>query len=138
MDVSRSSEEGNRRKTDMTDAVSFLLRGGSLLSAPCAICNGVQIKYKNEITCVNCGKQEPVDKIDSKPPKSEHQVSNGKQFHDHTSFSAFEKEIEERVAKQFEILKTASPDDLDNEKQRIELIGMYLELLVRLRKYSTT
>jgi uncharacterized Zn finger protein (UPF0148 family) len=136
MDVSRSSEEGNRRKTDMTDAVSFLLRGGSLLSAPCAICSGVQIKYRNEITCINCGKQEPVDKIE--PPKSEHQVSNAEQSHDHTSFSAFEKEIEERVAEQFKILKITSPDDLDNEKQRIELIGMYLELLDKLRKYSTT
>lgn len=138
MDVSRSSDDGNRRKTDMKDAASFLLRGGSLLSVPCAVCNGVQIKYRNEIICINCGRQEPADKIDSKAPKPEHQPSNTNQFHDHTSFSAFEKEIEERIAEQFKILRITSLDDLNNEKQRIELIGMYLELLDKFRKYSLT
>ncbi|HZD36581.1 MAG TPA: autoantigen p27 domain-containing protein [Nitrososphaeraceae archaeon] len=135
MDDSRSRDDDNRRKTDMKEAASFLLRGGSLLSAPCAICNGVQIKYRNEIICINCGIQEPTD-IDSKPPKPKHLVSNANQFHDHTSFSDFEKEIKERIAEQFKILKIASPDDLNNEKQRIELIGMYIELLDKLRKYS--
>ena len=53
MDSSRPSDVDKEAKSDMKDAVSFLLKGGSLLSAPCAICKGVQIKYKNEIICIN-------------------------------------------------------------------------------------
>jgi uncharacterized Zn finger protein (UPF0148 family) len=135
MDSARSSDEGTEGKPNMKDAASFLLRGGSLLSSPCATCNGVQIKYKNEIFCINCGKQEPAGKINSKSA-SDHQENNvGNQFRDLESIHVcdFEEEIEERIAEQFKILKIAS-DNLDHEKQRVELIGMYLDLLDRLRK----
>ena len=136
MDSSRSRDVGTEGKSDMKDAVSFLLKGGSLLSAPCAICKGVQIKYKNEIICINCGKQQPADEIAAKAA-SEQQVSKaGDQFHDNPSFSAhtFVKEIEERIAEQFKLMKSES-SDLNNERQRIELIGMYFDLLDRLRNY---
>ncbi|MGH9976558.1 MAG: Sjogren's syndrome/scleroderma autoantigen 1 family protein [Nitrososphaeraceae archaeon] len=136
MDSSRSSDVGTEGKSDMKDAVSFLLRGGSLLSAPCAICNGVQIKYKNEIICINCRKQKSADEIAAKA-SSEQQVSKVEDhFHDNPSFSAhtFVTEIEERIAEQFKLMKS-EPSDLNNERQRIELIGMYFDLLNRLKNY---
>jgi uncharacterized Zn finger protein (UPF0148 family) len=120
----------------MKDAVSFLLRGGSLLSAPCAICNGVQIRYKNEIICIDCRKQQSADEIAAKSA-SEQQVSKAKdQFPDNPLFSAhtFVAEIEERIAEQFKLMKSES-SDLNNERQRIELIGMYFDLLDRLKNY---
>jgi len=132
---SRPDDIDGERKSNMKDAASFLLRGGSLLSTPCGICNGVQIRYKGEISCINCGKQQPVD---SAGLSSEVQVSNViDQSPDHHSFTlrAFEEGIEERIAEQFKILKSKS-NDLNSEKQRIELIGMYLDLLDRLRNYS--
>lgn len=134
---SRPNDVDSERKSNMKDAASFLLRGGSLLSTPCGICSGVQIRYKGEISCINCGKQQPVDETSARLA-SELQVSNVKdQSPDHHSFSlrAFEGEIEERIAEHFKILKSKS-NDLNNEKQRIELIGMYLDLLHRLRNYS--
>jgi uncharacterized Zn finger protein (UPF0148 family) len=136
MDVSRKSDVDKEAQSDMKDAVSFLLKGGSLLSAPCSICNGVQIKYKSEIFCINCRKLQPAEEITAKPA-SEHQVSNAEdQFLDHPSLSShiFEEKIEERIAEQFRFLKS-EPSDLYSEKQRIELIGMYLDLLDRLRNY---
>ncbi len=136
MDSSRSSDVGTEGKSDMKDAVSFLLRGGSLLSAPCAICNGVQIKYQNEIICINCRKQKSADEIAAKAA-SEQQVSKAEdQFRDNPSFSAhtFVAEIEERIAEQFKLMKSES-SDLNNERQRIELIGMYFDLLNRLKNY---
>ena len=136
MDSSRSRDVGTEGKSDMKDAVSFLLKGGSLLSAPCAICSGVQIKYKNEIICINCGKQQPADEIAAKAA-SEQQVSKVEdQFHDIPFFSAhtFVEEIEERIAEQFKLMKSES-SDLNNERQRIELIGMYFDLLDKLRNY---
>jgi UPF0148 protein len=48
----------------------FLLRGGTLLSEPCKICNGLLIKYKGDILCLNC--QRPTlnqDKIENASDK---------------------------------------------------------------------
>ncbi len=136
MDSKRSSDVSTEGKSDMKDAVSFLLRGGSLLSAPCAICNGVQIKYKKEIICINCRKQQSADEIAAKAA-SEQQVSKAEdQFQDNPSFSAhtFVAEIEERIAEHFKLMKSES-SDLNNERQRIELIRMYFDLLDKLKNY---
>ena len=137
MDSSRPKDVDSEGKSDLKDAVSFLLRGGSLLGVPCTTCSGVQIKYKNEIICINCGKQQPIDEISAKPV-SEHQPSDAiDRFHGHRSYSSrtIEEEIEERILEQFKILKSES-NDVNNEKKRIELIGMYFDLLERLRNYS--
>jgi UPF0148 protein len=138
MDSMISSDEDNEGKSEMKDAVSFLLRGGSLLGEPCAICNGVQIKYEGEIICINCGKREPSDEVTSKTSSQQHVVSAGDQIRKHPSSLSsldFEKQIEERIAEQFKILKSES-NDLNNERQRIELIGMYLDLLDKFRNYQ--
>jgi UPF0148 protein len=129
MDSGGPSEVDKEAKSDMKDAVSFLLKGGSLLSSPCAVCNGVQIKFKNEIICINCGRQRP---------RSEDQVGIAKdQSRDQTSLPSrtFEEEIEKRIVEQFKILKSEY-GDLDKERLRIELIEKYFDLLGRLRKYS--
>ena len=34
----------------------FLLKGGTLLSEPCQVCNGLLIKFKGDIMCLNCQK----------------------------------------------------------------------------------
>lgn len=38
-------------------AAELLRQGGTLLSEPCNICNGVQVKFKDEIICVNCSRK---------------------------------------------------------------------------------
>ncbi len=38
-------------------AAELLRQGGTLLSEPCSICNGVQVKFKDEIMCVNCSRK---------------------------------------------------------------------------------
>lgn len=41
----------------------YLLRGGTLLSEPCKKCGNLQIKYKQDIICMNCQNSEQ-DEID--------------------------------------------------------------------------
>lgn len=41
-------------KDIIKQGASYLLRGGTLLSEPCKYCGNLQIKYKNEIFCINC------------------------------------------------------------------------------------
>jgi UPF0148 protein len=36
----------------------YLLRGGTLLSEPCKKCGNLQIKYKQDIVCMNCQQTE--------------------------------------------------------------------------------
>ena len=130
MDPRESSDEGNEGKSDMKDAVSFLLRGGSLLSSPCARCNGVQIEYKGETICINCGEQQPTNESTPKPMLESQVSSMADHSHDLSSIQSltFEEAIEERIAEQFKILKSTS-NDLEIERQRIELIRMYFDLI---------
>ena len=44
-------------KEMLTLAAELLRQGGTLLSEPCNICNGVQVKFKDEIICVNCSRK---------------------------------------------------------------------------------
>lgn len=41
----------------------YLLRGGTLLSEPCKKCGNLQIKYKQDVICMNCQNSEQ-DKIE--------------------------------------------------------------------------
>jgi UPF0148 protein len=41
----------------------YLLRGGTLLSEPCKKCGNLQIKYKEDVICMNCQHLEQ-DKIE--------------------------------------------------------------------------
>ncbi|HJT83202.1 MAG TPA: autoantigen p27 domain-containing protein [Nitrososphaeraceae archaeon] len=50
---SSPEEEGNNIK----NAADLLLKGGTLLSSSCDNCGGVQIKFKENIVCVNCGRK---------------------------------------------------------------------------------
>lgn len=46
-----SAEDGSRIKS----AASALLKGGTLVSDQCEKCGGVQVKFGDRITCINCG-----------------------------------------------------------------------------------
>jgi len=43
----------------------YLMRGGTLLSEPCKKCGNLQIKYKEDVICMNCQHLEQ-DKIEQK------------------------------------------------------------------------
>lgn len=128
------------RGSDLRDAVSFLLKGGSLLGTPCESCNGVQIKYKGEVICINCGKQERSveDKTTVTTPAS--QTLLDRELREPQNLAAplhsLESEIQERMLELFRNLKTKFKDP-NMEKQGIELLEMYLGLLERLKKHST-
>lgn len=137
MDSSRPSDVDNEPKSDIKDAASYLLKGGSLLSAPCAECNGVQIQYRGAKICINCGKQQHANEVTAKPQPDNKVINTGDHFHVNTSssFRIFEEEIRGRLAEHIKILRS-EPGDLNDEKQRIEIIGMYVDLLERLRFHS--
>jgi uncharacterized Zn finger protein (UPF0148 family) len=47
-----SEEDGN-----IKSAADLLLKGGTLLSNSCENCGGVQVRFKENIVCANCGRK---------------------------------------------------------------------------------
>jgi UPF0148 protein len=47
----------------------YLLRGGTLLSEPCKKCGNLQIKYKDEVICINCQhlEQDKIEQLETIP-----------------------------------------------------------------------
>jgi uncharacterized Zn finger protein (UPF0148 family) len=55
-----SAEGKDRDSANLKEAASLLTRGGTLINDPCDLCNGVQVKYRDKIICINCGNQKSV------------------------------------------------------------------------------
>jgi uncharacterized Zn finger protein (UPF0148 family) len=53
-----SADSKDRDSAKLKEAASLLTRGGTLINDPCDLCNGVQVKYRDKIICINCGNQK--------------------------------------------------------------------------------
>jgi uncharacterized Zn finger protein (UPF0148 family) len=51
-----SDEHDENQDLDLRSAADTLTKGGILIREPCDVCNGVQVKFKDQLKCVNCGK----------------------------------------------------------------------------------
>lgn len=54
MSNGKSSSEGG---DNIKSAADLLLKGGTLLSNSCENCGGVQVRFKENIICANCGRK---------------------------------------------------------------------------------
>ena len=53
-----SADSKDRDSANLKEAASLLTRGGTLINDPCDLCNGVQVKYRDNVICINCGNQK--------------------------------------------------------------------------------
>jgi uncharacterized Zn finger protein (UPF0148 family) len=51
-----SDKHEESQDLNLRSAADSLTKGGILMSEPCDVCNGVQVKIKDQLRCVNCGK----------------------------------------------------------------------------------
>ena len=93
----------------------FLLKGGTLLSEPCKICNGLLIKYKGDILCLNC----------QRPTLNQDKLEN-------TSVKIFEENEKEEMVRQKSFDK-----DNKNRIYNSEEKENYNDLLLRIDKTIT-
>lgn len=63
--MSDPSKKESRNNSDFQDAASLLLKGGCLISESCPECSGVQIRFKDDTICVNCGKGRSIKRESS-------------------------------------------------------------------------
>src|SRR5215208_7471655 len=65
--INMSTDEKDRDSAKLKEAASLLTKGGTLISEPCDLCSGVQVKFRNKVTCINCGNEKsPFGKPDSR------------------------------------------------------------------------
>ena len=53
-----SADDKDRDSAKLKEAASLLTKGGTLTDEPCDLCNGVQVRFRNKITCINCGNEK--------------------------------------------------------------------------------
>ncbi len=128
----------------------FLLKGGTLLSEPCQVCNGLLIKFKGDIMCLNCQKSnlnkvelEKVTDQSSEEKKIEtSQKSLGKDLtnkiiepKEMESYKDLLPHIEKTITiKILENNKTISMEnDPDKQKNNLKVLFLYLKILEKIK-----
>jgi UPF0148 protein len=124
-----SSESKDRvdKSADIKNAAALLLKGGSLLSEPCGKCGGLQVKFKDMTTCVNCGNKQ--DTIKPKPPE--------KQYVTPDKLRDFELDLEkaEYIIKNKILMLSGDlrdENELETQKQKVDLIEGYFRILEKM------
>jgi len=102
-------------------AVDMLLKGATLVSAPCPYCKGVRIMIDGDALCVNCGK-EP-HKVQKTELPEEKMLLTSKQ----SAIKILEKKLE--------ILSKELEDEADHEEQQkiLKSINSIIETITKLK-----
>jgi uncharacterized Zn finger protein (UPF0148 family) len=166
----KSADEENGKKgsssssSNIKSAADLLLKGGTLLSNSCAKCNGVQVRYKDEIICVSCGRktkettnsdvtqqqQQQQQKIedDEEGKKQQQQTyslqdSNLSKKNEFKVPTVFESNITntmntKRIKDKINFLITTleNENDIQIQNTKLDLISKYLEVLDKLKIMS--
>jgi uncharacterized Zn finger protein (UPF0148 family) len=130
--MSSESNDKSDKTADIKNAAALLLKGGSLISEPCSECGGVQVKFKEDIICVNCRSKQSITK---------HPNSNATQHKRPAMRQVNSERVEVEIAParfiiQDKILTLASEvrdeADLAIQKQKADLMSTYLDILQKL------
>lgn len=120
-----SSSTGDMSNVRIRSAASALLKGGTLVSEPCSKCGGVQVKLAQKISCINCGYEKAIPSEEQKTTTAEAMVSDL-----HGSADIIENKIGEIAS------NLRDDKDIAAQRQKAELLEIYLSILERLRALS--
>jgi len=131
----------------------YLLKGGTLLSEPCQVCNGLLVKFKGDIMCLNCQKygvnEMELEKIPEKMSEEKKiETTNEKLFGKDNMNRVNElketengnKEllltIKKTITKKiFEINKSIyNESDSSKQKNNLKILFLYLKILNKIEK----
>lgn len=119
---------------DIKDAGALLLKGGSLISEQCNKCKGVQIKFRENIICINCGNEQNITQEEVSSEVSDNNNENASlDMAEHsqkgleTSLYIFEKKV---LILSDEI---EHEQDIATQKLKAELIEIYLRIIEKIK-----
>ena len=142
-----SSEDGDNIKS----AADLLLKGGTLLSNSCENCGGVQVRFKENIVCANCGrkiKELNVTQIEEEKKKKSTSNNNNKNKSDsglsqaievkstsnnnsEIKFASYKRVIYKKITLLIASLENDS--DILLQNTILDLISKYLDVLDKLK-----
>ena len=107
--------------TRIRSAASLLVKGGTLTNETCPKCGGVQVRFADKTTCINCGNEvEAGTQIKTREEKiTSAQASTG--------LASVASIIEEKIV--VLAAEIRSENDISVQKQKAELLESYLQIL---------
>lgn len=122
--MASSEDTANRIKT----GASLLANGGTLTSDPCPKCSGVQVRFGDKITCINCGNEAKTTttaatSIKPKPEEDKVAPPARRSAVLASAISVIEEKIESLVS------EIRVENDISMQRQKAELMDMYLGIL---------
>jgi UPF0148 protein len=130
----------------------FLLKGGTLLSEPCKICNGLLIKYKGDILCLNCQRptinqdklENASDKMFEENEKEEMRQKSLDKDNKNRIYDSEEKENYKDLLLRIDKTITKKIIDIDKliymeedtlrQKNNLKTLYLYLKIMDRIKK----
>jgi uncharacterized Zn finger protein (UPF0148 family) len=113
-----SSEE---RAGRIKSAASLLVKGGTLTSEACPKCGGVQVRFADKTTCINCGYEAKAG------AQQKAQSEKAAAVQASTGLASAASLIEEKIALLAAEIKSES--DISAQKQKADLLESYLRIL---------
>jgi uncharacterized Zn finger protein (UPF0148 family) len=112
------------------NAAELLTRGASLINEACTKCRGVQVKFREIITCINCGNEQRVfsdrSSIDSKQLSV---VEDYKQL----PLELIENSIAHKIVKLINNVLDDDNEDISDQKKKADLLELYLRIIEKTR-----
>ncbi len=130
--MSDATKNNSSDSSHFHDAANLLLKGGCLISESCPDCSGVQIKFKDDTICVNCGKSRSVNnELRTKSEPSGIQQDENESSRPMTDLSKIEKMVVNRIGHL--MMDLNSQNNLLNETQIADLIETYVRIIKKIR-----
>jgi uncharacterized Zn finger protein (UPF0148 family) len=113
-----SSEDSAGR---IKSAASLLVKGGTLTSEACPKCGGVQVRFADKTTCINCGNESKASAPQKTEPVKAAPVQGS------TGLASTASLIEEKIG--LLAAEIRSESDISAQKLKADLLESYLRIL---------
>jgi len=108
------------------NAASLLVRGGTLASDPCTKCGGVQVRYADKMTCINCGMES-----DTRPSQAQDNAVIPEPLTSVSGLPSVATMVEQKIAALASELR--SEKDISSQQQMTNLLESYLRILEKIK-----
>jgi uncharacterized Zn finger protein (UPF0148 family) len=125
--IMTSDESAARLK----NAASLLIKGGTLTSEPCPKCGNAQVRFAGKLSCISCGNEQ---RMDSENAEQETKVAEKREQNPVPSLQSSAVLVEEKIA--LLVSEISAEGDISLQKQRAELLEIYLRILEKIRGLS--
>ena len=133
--MSAEKNENLDKSSKIKKAAELLVRGGSLIGQPCNECGGVQVRFKDAITCINCGIKGDTSVLSSNTPQEESRtVHNNLESRQMSLEELTEQIVRSKIMSL--ILEIKNENDIPIQKQKAELIEIYLVILEKTKRLA--